>query len=210
MNLAYRVNLYRRYFHWKKANAIFIHVPKVAGTSINKALYGRTLGHYRAIEIANSFPRLFEQAFTFSLVRNPWSRVFSAYQFARMGQTESMGIANPKQYQLPEFETFERFVLEWLKYQDIKQLDFVFQPQYHFLTDIQGKLMINHIGKLESLDTELPLIEENLKRKLSVSHQNKTNQGESFQAQYSNDAMIETIAELYSKDITLFGYQFND
>src|SRR5690554_6741845 len=68
----YKINIWRRYFNWSKANCIFVHVPKAAGTSVNKAIYGRTLGHYSACEIQEKFPKLYERVFTFSLVRNPW------------------------------------------------------------------------------------------------------------------------------------------
>jgi glycosyltransferase involved in cell wall biosynthesis len=70
---------------------IFIHVPKVAGISINHAIYGITLGHYSVIEIPSKFPNLFSDSFTFALVRNAWDRLLSAYRFTKQGRTEIMG-----------------------------------------------------------------------------------------------------------------------
>ena len=72
------INIYRRYISWKKAKCIFVHVPKAAGTSINYALYGRTLGHYTIEEIQSRFPKLVERLFVFSFVRHPYARLVSA------------------------------------------------------------------------------------------------------------------------------------
>ena len=62
----------------------FIHNPKTAGTSISrwldnnfKTVAGRKHGHHK--EVAEFFP---DTVFTFGVVRNPWERLASWYQYA--------------------------------------------------------------------------------------------------------------------------------
>jgi len=206
--LKFKLNIYRRYVYWKKNKCIFIHVPKVAGTSINHAIYGRTLGHYSALEIKSKFPKLFSDSFTFSLVRNPWDRLLSAYRFAKQGRTETMGMKNSGQYQIPAFDSFESFVLEWLVNQNVDELDFVFQTQSRFLVGENGKLLPDYIGKLEDMEKDITNIETKLNRTLNISHANKTSVSSNYRDAYKTQEMIDIVGSLYSKDIELFGYEF--
>lgn len=203
------LNLRRRYYYWAKANCVFIHVPKAAGTSVNHALYGRTLGHYSALEIEKTFPGLFDRAFTFTLVRNPWDRALSAYQFARQGQTDSMGVQNPGQYQIPVFDSFERFVNEWLPAQDLLKTDFIFQPQSHFACDANGEIMVDFVGKVESLNKDMQVVSKRLGRNISVGKSNSTRlAGMDYRSAFTSNEMIDAISMLYRDDVDKFDYHF--
>ena len=207
MTLKYTINKYRRYSYWNKHQAIFIHVPKAAGTSINHAIYGRTLGHYTANELKATFPRLFERSFVFSFVRNPWDRAASAYRFAKQGRTESMGIANSEHYRVPEFETFEKFVLEWLPAQDLVNSDFVFQLQSRFIFDKNGVNLCDFIGKVETMQSDIEIVKQRLGRDFTVKEMNTTKTSTSYRGLYSLE-MADVIAKLYASDISAFEYEF--
>ncbi|CAH7388204.1 conserved hypothetical protein [Vibrio chagasii] len=207
-NIRYQLNLYRRYSYWKDAKCIYIHVPKAAGTSINRAIYGRTLGHYKAREISSKFPSLYENSFVFSFVRNPWSRLLSAYKFVKKGRTETMGVRNLKQYQVPEFESFERFLMEWLPKKKLNELDFIFQPQYLFLLNENRQPIVDFIGKIENFDDDIEFVEGRLGYSLDIEHHNSTKDGGCYKDEYKNKAMINMVRELYSEDIKIFGYEF--
>jgi hypothetical protein len=183
-------------------------VPKAAGTSINLALYGRTLGHYRADEIRQRFPRLFERSFVFSFVRNPWDRVLSAYRFAVKGRTQSMAIRNPEQYQIAEFSTFESFVKEWLPRQDLFQSDFVFQPQYLFISNKSGLSIVDFIGRVESLSDDLLQVESRIGLSLNVRHLNRTGEVGEYRKAYNKSCMVDIVGSKYRRDIAMFGYTF--
>lgn len=206
--LKFSMNIYRRYYFWRKEKTIFVHVPKVAGTSINYALFGKTLGHYQANYIKKKFPKLFKNSFVFSFVRNPWDRVYSAYKFACIGNTESMGVRNPAQYAIPEFSSFERFLKEWLIKQDVSRLDFIFRPQYLFLTDKAGNILPDFIGKLENINQDILVIEKELNKKLDIKRVNQTNNASLYEQAYLDDEMISIVKNIYKKDIDLFNYDF--
>lgn len=208
-DIKHKINLFRRYPHWKGQDCIYIHIPKAAGTSLNKAIYGRTLGHYTADEIQSLFPTLFGKAFVFSFVRNPWDRVLSAYRFAKVGKTNSMGMYRPEQYKIPQFESFERFLFEWLANQNLNKLDFVFQPQSKFVVNKQGNLLTDYIGKVESLNADIKYVETKLGKALSVGRENTTSDRTGYQDDYVNDDMIELVRSLYRDDVNRFNYDFN-
>lgn len=184
-------------------------MPKAAGTSINKALYGRTLGHYSASEVKSTFPALFEKAYIFSMVRNPWDRALSAYQFAKMGKTESMGVYRPQQYQIPEFDTFERFVCDWLPSQNLPKSDFIFQPQYRFVFDSDDVLIVDFLGKVENIESDLSEVSRQLDLRINLRRDNSTRSDSyDYRHFYSSSRMVDSIYEVYKNDIVKFDYRF--
>ena len=208
-DLKFHINLYRRYRFWRASGCVFIHVPKAAGTSVNRALYGRTLGHYSIGQINAAFPQLVECCFTFSLVRNPWDRVLSAYRFACAGRTESMGVYKPEQYQIPEFMSFERFVCDWLASKDLSKCDFIFRPQYLFVCDHNMRVMLDHLGYMERLSETVCFLEERLNRSIDVKMLNATSDvKKSYRDAYTSNDMVEIVRSVYQDDISLFGYEF--
>ena len=205
----WKLNLFRRRKYWAHSEVIFIHVPKAAGTSINRALYGRTLGHYSAVEIQSTFPALYEKSYTFSMVRNPWDRALSAYRFARMGNTETMGIHKPQQYKIAELETFEKFVMDWLPKQDLRKADFVFQPQYWFVCDKREDIIVDFLGKTENINSDLSKISKKINKEIVVRRENSTSShGLDYRKAYKSSKMVDAVHSIYKKDVDKFGYEF--
>lgn len=205
-----RLNIYRRYFNWKSSNIIYIHNPKSAGTSISYALYGRTLGHYPADYIMRKFPKLFASCFTFTIVRNPWSRTLSAYKFAKMGSTLEMGMKNPQRYRSGYFDSFERFLTEWLIEREVSKEDFVFQPQTNFICDPAGDILVDYVGKIENLRFHLGEIEKLSGIELDPRKLNSTSEELDYRTSYQSEDMIRVVESIYRSDIETFNYRFED
>lgn len=122
-----------------------------------------------------------------------------------------MGINKPEQYRIPEFDTFERFVHEWLPSQDLSKADFVFQPQSFFVTDTNGKVILDFLGKLEERERGISHVEEAIKRKLNLPEMNRTKTKDTLsESLYTSDDMINIVADIYAQDIQLFGYKFGE
>jgi chondroitin 4-sulfotransferase 11 len=203
------VNMLRYKSYWNRANCIFIHVPKAAGTSVSQALYGKHLRHFSAQEINRYAKREFQSLFSFGIVRNPWARVLSAYRFAKIGHTGSMGIKHPEQYEIPEFESFERFLTEWLSEKDPLKIDLVFQPQSKFVCDQQGDIMLDYIGRLENLTEVENDLSDRLEQKIIFPRLNSTsNESDDYQSAYKSQDMRDIVGNAYAADIQTFGYSF--
>jgi hypothetical protein len=90
-----------RAFWWRIAvemrhrNLIFVHVPRVAGTSISSALFGpRNTMHHSIRYYKTVHPRFYESAESFAVLRDPFARFASSYAFVRAGGTKSCRLSD--------------------------------------------------------------------------------------------------------------------
>lgn len=124
----------RRERHYLAAGVVFLHVPKAAGSAISQALYGTRLGHPTAGEVAEFSARAWRELPRFAVIRDPFSRLASAYRYVVSGGTREGAVRFRRVYREPAFRTFEAFVKEWLPSVDLMDQDVVFWPQCHFLS----------------------------------------------------------------------------
>jgi chondroitin 4-sulfotransferase 11 len=201
----------RRSRYWLRAGIVFIHIPKAAGTSFNEALYGRFMGHPRADDLRRWAPAAVNALPSFSVTRNPWDRLLSAYRFAKAGQgigdSYRAGMWRPHLYRGPEFETFERFVEEWLAPRDAARLDGIFQPQSWFLCDARGELLVDHAGRLEDLGPTYDFIARHVGPISPVGHANRSGEPIDYRSRYTT-RLARLVGDIYREDIERFGYKF--
>jgi hypothetical protein len=202
------IDCLRRRKYWLAREMIFVHVPKAAGTSVSHALYGRSLGHFKASEIKRWCPEEFTSLYKFSFVRNPWDRAVSAYRFALKGSTATAGMWGKGRYKIKAFRSFDAFVYEWLAGQDMASLDNVFQPQYLFVVDEEQKLMVDFLGKVESFEKDIQRLSKITGKTLNILDLNRISAKGSYINSYKDQQLVNTIGDLYSKDVALFGYDF--
>lgn len=196
------LDILRRCLRWKAAGVIFIHVPKAAGVSVSRALYGRPLGHFRAMDIRRICPGTFDGLLTFGVVRHPVDRLYSAYRFAKAGGTSEMGMKNPRMYQSEYFSSFDKFVCEWLPEQDINKIDGVFKPQHLYLCD-GGEVMVDKVIKLEQIEQGMRELSALLGKEIVLGHHNKS-QASPFVVESADTLSI--IERIYQKDFEIFSY----
>ena len=113
--------------------SIFVHVPKTAGVSVAKALFGNMAGgHANLSKYHQVFgDKMFRRYFKFTFIRNPWDRLFSAYSYLKKGGLTEMDRRWAEE-NLAKFASFDEFVREWVNPQNI--LTFLhFVPQVFFL-----------------------------------------------------------------------------
>lgn len=203
--------VWRRLHHWQRAGIIFVHIPKSAGSSVNSAIYGRFMGHSTASDIKSYAPTSFRRLPSFAITRNPWDRCLSAYRFAKSGAGKGEGIKaaiqNPQQYKIDKFDSFERFVEEWLITKNIECLDPVFRPQYPFVCDKEMNILVSWTTKLENISEFEKNISSMLNKKILIPNLNQSGPKVMYKDFY-NKKLVELVGSIYKRDIELFGYDF--
>ena len=189
-----------------KSKTIFIHIPKTAGVSLAKAIYGDiTLEGHRsfyfnsiALNVKN------EKYFSFTFVRNPWDRLYSAYKFLENGGI-NIHDKNAFIIHLSKYSNFEDFVLNGLNRKLIYKITHLI-PQHKYLCDKRGSILVDFIGRFENLDDDILLLSKKLKKDIKLNHHNH-NKKKDFKLAYT-DEMIEKVYQVYQKDIDIFEYSF--
>ncbi len=187
--------------------AIFLHVPKTAGTSLAAALDLRP-GHIPVSRYIAKDRLRFENAFSFAFVRNPWDRLRSSFGYLR----SAFGInASPDvlwaEENLAPFGEFEQFVLA-LKDPKIRSRIMRwkhFQPQLDWLA-MPGErdVLANFVGKFERIGEETIRLGSEIGVELDVPHLRKP-QAYLEENRFTPE-MIGIIGDIYAADATAFGY----
>ena len=132
-----------RLFHWRvdeavrRRNLIFVHVPRVAGTSIARALYGpRCTRHHSIRYFMTVAPRFFAQADCFAVLRDPFDRFASSYAFVRSGGTPNCRLSDIFVRQTAGLKSVDDY-LSFIEERDDLSLDFVMRPQSWFVCDLK-------------------------------------------------------------------------
>jgi len=173
---------------------IFFHIPKTGGMSIRRALSIKGPWHLRVHHFSEEVR---SSSFTFTIVRNPFDRILSAYNYLKAGGSnkgdERMGNILP--------DNFKSFVNNINQY-----IDFLhFQPMSFRLDDNIDN--IDYIGKFENLQEDF----DSICRALDVEckqlpHVNKSKYKN--YVDYYDDNTRQIVADKYAEDITRFDYKF--
>jgi hypothetical protein len=187
---------------------IFIHIPKCAGVSINKSLFGNlggghlTLKDYRFI----FGKKKFDGYFKFTIVRNPWDRVVSAFHFLKKG---GMNYADKEwaDNNLSNYKDFDTFIKKWLNKENIFKYHH-FRPQYHYICLKKNKIGVDFVGYIENINSDFEYISNkiNIGTKLRQTNQSPR---ENYVKYYSEETK-DIVANVYKDDIKLLGYDFDN
>ncbi|WP_215482124.1 sulfotransferase family protein [Campylobacter coli] len=197
-------------FH-DKYKCIFIHVPKVAGSSIERVIYETDkwlVGHVKASDYTKFDKDKFDSYFSFGFVRNPYDRVVSAYHYLKNDSPDPCDIKWGRLH--INNLTFEEFILslqdEEFKEEILSKNHFSFQ--YKYLCDKNMNILVNFIGKFEKLDNDFKKILNILRRKDSLVHINKSKHLN--YRDYYNSQTYKIIREIYRDDFEIFDYDLED
>lgn len=186
---------------------IFVHIPKAAGISVAMALFGNLAGgHHTARHYRVVFGRDFWSYFKFTFVRNPYTRLVSAYEFLRSGGHPAW--RNNQRFRdevLSEYANFEDFVLRWLKPRK-QWREPHFRPQHEFV-ELGGRLVMDFVGRVERIDDDFATVRDRLGIQAQLERLNPTKEKHgTLGDHYANDAVVRRVQDVYAKDFELFGY----
>ena len=187
--------------------AVFVHIPKTAGISLVKSIYGENIergGHRKITHISKLMPGPLNDYFTFTIIRNPWDRLYSAYKFMMNGGINQHD-ENAFNLHLSSINSFEDFVMNWLHENNLKHI-IHFYPQSWFLKDNSEKVELDFIGRFEYLSSDFAKIANKIGVENKLKHLNKGDK-RSYKTVY-NQEMKEKVKLIYKEDIERFKYTF--
>jgi len=194
------LSIYKKFL---QKNSILVHIPKTAGRSIINSIYGNDLkncGHRTYFFYKYLFTKKrIKNMYTFSFVRNPYSRLFSAYNFLKKGG-ENLHDLNAKRDYIDSFKDLNEFINFGLE-NAVKNNVIHFVPQYNFVTH-KGKILIDYVGKFESLEKDLKVISS--KVDFESSFQLTKSEKNTYNFTEENCDIIESV---YLRDFLIFNYE---
>ena len=200
--------------------AIFVHIPKTAGSSIEAALneteqtnagaideatgkyYPITTGkekHFDARACRKHYGRkIWQNYFKFTVVRNPWQRIHSWWWNNR----EITGAVS-----LP----FSEFIHTSLE--SSSPLPKSLRPQVNWITSGNGKVEMDYICRFESIDNDFRevcrLIRAPLVELPQVLVENRNPASRRHYTEDYDAELRKLVAAVYAEDIALFNYRFD-
>ena len=184
--------------------AIFVHVPKTAGMSIEERLRGiengHVLGHTSAMDFRKSFPKEFAAYFKFAIVRDPLDRFISAYSFLKHGSPEK----DPNVRIVQECGTMDRFARKITARPGILSNIVHMIPQHQFICDPQGGILVDSVFRYEDLENAW----REICRRLGIRADPlpKVNASRRVSRDEVTDAVLFVVRQAYARDFELFGY----
>jgi len=207
---------------------VFIHIYKTAGTSIAKALApynvspykrrtarvlkrlrvpypptwhtGLSVEHKTAIEARERLgANTFDDFFSFAFVRNPWDWQVSVYQYIMRKKKHAL------HEQITRLGSFENYV-RWICDDSVRGSDD--RCQIDFLRDKKGDLMVDFVGRFESLPRDFAYVCQQIGIKAALPKLNTAGHGVDFRSFY-DEKTVDLIASKYANDITQFDYRFD-
>lgn len=194
-----------------------IHIPKTAGTSIEKALgvYGRReclhgmsnngyMQHWTVKDVISLMgEELYRKFFSIAFIRNPWDRCVSEYAYL---QKEGASIVKELSftqfvYKLP----VQKGILPEHHYQHLR-------PQSEYVFDEEGNSLVDFLGAFENIDKGWSDIAQKIHDLHGISLPKllpKTQiSNHDHYSRYYNSQTREWIARVYEDDIKIHHYQF--
>ena len=175
---------------------LFLHIPKTAGTSVlhwldskfEKAGLGYNKHIHKDLDYMNKF--VTKPCKSFTIIRNPWDRIVSAYAFLSPNFGKILG-------------TFDEFVVK------LKNPDFTLREPRLFRsqTDLISQ-PVDYILKFENLSEDFKIIQEYLGCHDSLPVLNTTEHPR-YQDYYTEKTK-KIIQEIHYEDIEKFNYKFDD
>lgn len=198
---------------------IFVAIPKTGTHAVRRALRGHLgdgdqeqvglfvrsrldipklaqIGHgHLSLQDVRPFldPDTFDQALKFAFVRNPFDRFVSYCAF--MTRDEGQFLRNPQ-------AVMHHFLFVEPPVQHI-----LFRPQSDFVTDADGRLLTDTIGRFETIQQSYDEITGKIGIPSTVLEKVNSSQRSEYRDYYNQQA-IDGVAARYARDLDLFGYQF--
>jgi hypothetical protein len=191
-----------------KHKALFFHMPKCGGTSIEHVLgsCGFQKSPREAFYQNQHSVSLFDQAkkeyadhiddyYKFCFVRNPWDRMVSVWKKHALPFSESGRFPN-----INDFNTFIR------KY-PLPQKNILWHARSQFF-QLKNPSFYNFIGRYENIEEHLFFVLDSIGATNNISLPKLNQSSHNHYSNYYNEYSVKKVGEMYKEEIDYFGYQF--
>ncbi len=199
---------------------VFIHIPKNAGTSIYQALGIKVPRHYTVNEYQNMLGKdMYDRLFSFAIVRNPFSRFISLYNYARLEESYYHSSINPENARYGKHMDYDilknasvsdcvRYLIEGKLQHNPPHIQWL--PQTTWLKNVFGDIDIKYLGRLEDLEFHGRNLSsilgfESLK---SIGQVNSSGSNFTTYKQLIDSSSRSILENYYKDDLENFGYEF--
>lgn len=222
------LKLIRRLKHWygisqiRKNGFWFVDIPRTSSSSLKVQFgqkFGRTYAKKNLREEKNHIKGIFDdhltskqmikllgrdlwdKIFTFSIVRNPWDRAVSFYQY-RINRNKVIKSGH-------SLMSFKEHILMLKKYYDEYRSynSRLTYPCYEFISD-NNNIIVNKVIRFENREEELKEISNKIGFDVLATVHYEKILGKNNYNEYYDSETREIIKEIYAKDIEVFGYSF--
>ena len=138
--------------------------------------------------------RQYRDYFKFTVVRDPWNRVYSAYRNLTTDEFHRRNL------NITGDPSLNSFLKEFIGKDMLK-------PQTYWIKDYDGRIPMDLVVKFEELESGFREVVRALgDQSLSLPHENMGGSG-NYRDKY-DDESAEIVSRFYSEEIGLFGYSF--
>jgi hypothetical protein len=207
----------------KSKKFLFVHIQKTAGRSFEAVLTENIpdlenfMGtHDHALWAKEKLSGEWNNYYKVGFVRNPWDRLVSWYTMIREkgAMTWKKRIFGRRryndltQYVLSNSNSFEEFIYKCTDtIDDIDGRKSILYNQIDYLSDENGKLIVDFVGRFENIEEDSKKVFENLGfENVSLPHKNSSKH-RNYRTYYTEETR-EEVRRRYSRDIDFFGYDF--
>lgn len=177
---------------------IFIHIPRTAGTSMEKLVGGqghKDIIYFKRFMYGQTEGLDFDKIFKFSFVRHPFDRFISSY-FHDEVQNQDM-----------EINDFVSVLAEsYREWPEDSIIQLLFKPQWKFLCNQYQDIQVDFVGKFEHLATDWKYVAKKIGVKNKLPHENASKRKKGWE-KYLTSQSQAILAELYELDFRVFGYK---
>jgi hypothetical protein len=210
--------------------AIFIHVPKTAGTSVEAVLgmhgekqdigitpyfnqvldqehlYGGGLQHETAVGLKALLndDALFSQYFKFAIVRNPWDRLVSTCAWADQKWAKGQHLT-PAQFDQAVRQIYALF-LAAKSWSHPSLASPHIKPQFLYILNDELRPLVDYVARYETLAADWQHICARLGVDAALPIRMKSHH-RPYQDYYSDETRA-MVAKMYAQDARSFGYEF--
>jgi hypothetical protein len=177
--------------------------PKMLGEQINPLyeMWESFLWHAKARDAQKELPEeVYNRFYKFAFVRNPWDWQVSYYHFILKEK------AHIKHQFVKSMDGFEEY-LQWVINTKNPFPKGATKLQKDIITDSTGKLIVDFVGRYETLEADFSTICQVLNLQATLPYLNQSKH-QDYQSYY-NEKTRKLVEEHFQEDIALFGYTFD-